>query len=384
MSLRIVAAVAGAVGGLVVGATVVAPQLTSALNAARTTEAAAETAPGATEADKPADAVVWRTASTLSLSAPHIARLADTLQADVSVLTGGELAIEVSAPGHLMAPQDTLKALSSGAVDAAILAPGHPESADAPADPALALLAGHPFGPGPIETMAWLNAGGGQDHLDALYADRGVHAIPCGLSAATNGGWFSESIETPEAFRDLRIRAGGLAAPVLQRLGANTSVLNANETQVALAADGLDAAVFPTPNPGGQSTVLDHAPVLYFPAWQQPSQVVVLGINTAAWDRLTLRSRAVLSRLCSGVMSTTLSESEATQYAVLRSLTAEGVLIRQFPSPVLDALRSAWSAVVDEIAADDPDFAAVWNDLQAFRENYAIGREIRTGDPLTQ
>jgi TRAP-type mannitol/chloroaromatic compound transport system substrate-binding protein len=394
MNARILAAVVGSLIGLIVGATVVAPHLTAALIDARGPAPSAEAAPAdaapTPDGGQPDEPVRWRAAATMAMTVPAVARVADALQTDAA--THGGLAVDVAPAGFLVPVADTLRAVASGAIDAAITAPGAVPAVTlkADADPesdrmsaALALFAGHPFGPGPVEMLAWLNSGGAA-RMNALYAPYGVRAIPCALSAAADGGWFRTPVDSIADLRAARVRADGLAADILRRIGAEPVAMNADETTLALNAGGLAGVVGRAPDPALDDALRRQVPHLYYPAWQQPSLLLVLAVNGSRWEALPPPARAAVESLCARLIAATLAESEAGQFERLKRLTADGADIRTWNADVLGALRAVWQGRAEDFAARDSDFRAVWSDLRAFRQDYAIWREIRTGAGMVE
>ncbi len=49
-----------------------------------------------------------------------------------------------------------------------------------------------------------------------------------------------------------------------------------------------------------------------------------------------------------------------------------GVIIKQWNPEMLAAFEGAWTEVVGELADGDEFFQEVWNDLQEYREGYAV------------
>lgn len=392
MNFRVLAALVGAIAGLIIGATVVAPRLTSALNAARTVSdppTVQETKPGT--ADESRNRVQWTIASSLAIPIPAAALIADGLQSNLIIASGGRLSATVSPPGFLVPVTDTMRAVASGAIDAAITVPGQHKagqpvnSADPDEDAmdaALALFGGYPFGPDPVETLAWMNAGG-TEHMNALYAPDGIHALPCGLTAAADGGWFRDPVVSPDDLIGRRVRASGFTAGVLRRLGAEPITMNADETQLALTAGGLDASVQIAPNPALSDTLSRATPIAYFPAWQRPATVIVLAINADKWSELTPAVRSALDGLCAQLVIKTLGETEATLFSALKALTADGADIRGMTPATMAALEAAWIDIVSDVADDSSSFRTVWSELQSFRQDYAIGKEIRAGHSVS-
>ena len=54
----------------------------------------------------------------------------------------------------------------------------------------------------------------------------------------------------------------------------------------------------------------------------------------------------------------------------MAALEAAGVQIHTWSPEILAELEAAWNKVAARMASDDPEFARVWESLQAFRKKY--------------
>jgi TRAP-type mannitol/chloroaromatic compound transport system substrate-binding protein len=99
-------------------------------------------------------------------------------------------------------------------------------------------------------------------------------------------------------------------------------------------------------------------------------------INNDKWDALSDQHKAQLEAVCGDSIRDSLAESEALQFAALKSLEEQGVTIHRWPQEILDELETAWQDVVAELSAEDADFKRVWESLSSFRANYKIWKEL--------
>ena len=115
----------------------------------------------------------------------------------------------------------------------------------------------------------------------------------------------------------------------------------------------------------------------YFPGWHQPSTLFELLVNKDRWDDLDEKAQNQIRVACLATITTNLAEGEATNYAAMvDNVENNGVTIKQWSPEILDAFEGAWNEVVAELAADDPFFQEVWNDLQEYREGYKVWTSI--------
>lgn len=206
----------------------------------------------------------------------------------VEQLSGGSLVIEVH--DRLVLDQDTFGALESGLVDAVWGSAGHHHRED----PALTIFGGFPFGPDPLGFTAWMQAGGGAEALEAIYARHRLKSLPCGVLPSEGGGWFVTPLVGPEDFDGLAMRSFGYGARVLRKLGAIPYELPANEIRPALETGLIDGAEFSLPSIDSEIGIADVAKHLYFPGWQQPATPLEVLMPERTWAALSDRHKAVL------------------------------------------------------------------------------------------
>lgn len=99
-------------------------------------------------------------------------------------------------------------------------------------------------------------------------------------------------------------------------------------------------------------------------------------ISKAKWDSMDDRQRGLIQTACKANVANQLAEGEAIQGKALAEMKAQGVNINQWDNEMLGTFKAAWEEVVAEEAAANPDFQAVWENMQAFRAEYAVWSEL--------
>lgn len=282
-----------------------------------------------------------------------------------------EIEIERYDPGKLVPTLEALDAVSNGSVDAAYATSGYWQGKLN----AASLFAAVPFGPEAGEFLGWILYDDGAKYWQQMYDDAGynVHAIPCGVIAPETSGWFKNEIKTVDDLKGLNMRFFGLGAKAMQKLGVSTSLLAGGDIFPALERGAIDATEFSMPRIDERLGFYKIAKYNYFPGWHQPSTLFELLVNGDVWDDLDETAQAQLETACYATITTNLAEGEATNYAAMvRNTEEHGVIIKEWSPEMLDAFQGAWNEVVDELAADDPFFQEVWNDLQEYRKGYKV------------
>ncbi len=160
--------------------------------------------------------VSWKLTSSFPKTLDLLYGGAEDFAKRVSQMTGGKFHIDVSAPGDPVPGLEALDAVQNGTVDACQTSLDYFYGKD----PAFAVPTAVPFGMNAREQAAYALEGGGNDLLNEFLSAYDVVALPAGNTGAQMGGFFRHEIKTAADFSGLKIRAGGLAGRVLQKLGA--------------------------------------------------------------------------------------------------------------------------------------------------------------------
>ena len=274
-------------------------------------------------------------------------------------------------PGKLVPTLEALDAVSSGSVDAAFATSGYWQGKIN----AASLFAAVPFGPEAGEFLGWILYDDGAKLWQEMYDTNGynVVATPCGVIAPETSGWFKKEINTLEDLKGLNMRFFGLGAKVMDKLGVSTSLLGASDIFPALERGAIDATEFSMPKIDARLGFHKIAKYNYFPGWHQPSTMFELLINKDVYEGLSDTAKNQIRVACLANITTNLAEGEATNYAAMVENTEKnGVIIKQWSPEILAAFEKNWNEVAAELAAGDPFFKKVWDDLQEYRKGYKV------------
>jgi len=316
--------------------------------------------------------VRWRMASAWSGSLPQLGSLGLRVGRKLWEVTDGGIEIKFFEPGELVPTSEMFNAVSSGSIDAAFSSPGYWGEKI----PALQLFSAVPFGPEASEYMAWMYFGGGRDLMQDIYDKHGIHSVLCGMNAPEASGWFRRAFTTVDDLKGLKMRATGLGAQVLRKVGVHTFPLQEGDIFTAFEMGDIDAAEFSMPAIDLKMGFYEMASHYYFPGWHQPTTFFDLMINKGKWDALPKIRRSQIETVCGDNVRQGLAEGEALQFTALKDLTARGVKIHRWPEAILTSLENAWRDVAAEQSSADSDFRRVFASLTAFRKNYAVWHEL--------
>lgn len=386
MQKVIVGSIIGMVIGILFGASVVAPRLTDAtlsrsdddgnvVVAEQIGQAPASTPPAETPPRAVGQAVAtirWNMVSAFPSSLPVLGALPQRLEQEIASVSNGDVSIIFHEPGTLAPAGELFEAVRSGAIDAAFTAPAFAVEQV----PALGLYGAVPFGPSPREMLSWLYVGDGLERMNAIYHDRGLYAVPCGVVTAEAAGWFRNKITNVDDLNGLRMRIDGLAARAAQKLGIETLSLDTSEVYGALKAGVIDAAESSLPSVDRALELQTVAEHYYFPGWHQRSTLLALVVRLEQWESLSISQQHQITAVCGDTVRASMAEGEARQFDALKEISGAGAKIERLPVDVLDALSNAWVSVVETESENDPEFRAVWSSLSDFRRDYDIWHEL--------
>ena len=237
--------------------------------------------------------------------------------------------------------------------------------------PASPLLGAVPFGMEPWEYSAWWYEGGGRQLAEELYTHHNMHPIYCGMTGPETAGWFREPIRTLDDIKGLKIRFAGLGGKVIERLGASVTMIPGGEIFQALEKGAIDASEFALPIVDQTLGFNRVAKYNYYPGWHQTFTASHLMVNMDVWNGLSGADKAMLEMGCTAGVIRNLSNSEATQGAIIAGFPDIGVSAETLPMPILRELEAVAREVIEEEAAADEDFANILKSQREFRANYS-------------
>ncbi len=295
----------------------------------------------------------------------QLTHIADELEA----ISGGNVELEIFEPGALVGALEILDAVSDGKVDAGYGASGF-WAGKLSAAP---LFCSIPFGPDTSEFISWLYHGNGMKLYQEMYDTSGfdVKVLVCALLPPETSGWFAKEIKSPDDLKDLKMRFFGLGGIVMGKLGVSVSVLPGGEIFPSLEKGVIDATEYSLPSIDESQGFHKLVNFNYFPGWHQQATTHELIINKRFWNSLTATQQAQIETACKSSIVHSIAYSESIQSAALKRNIERGVNVKTWSPEMLKLFESTWEEVAAEQSAKDPFFKKTWEDLKAFREDYA-------------
>jgi TRAP-type mannitol/chloroaromatic compound transport system substrate-binding protein len=310
----------------------------------------------------------WRMVTSWPKRLPGPGLSAERIAERIAALSGGRLQITVHAAGELVPAFEVLDAVGGGVAEMGHTASFYWQGKQ----PAAAYFTTVPFGLTPSEHVAWIEAGGGQQLWDELYAPFGAKPFMGGNTGVCMGGWFRRELRGLDDLRGLKIRSLGLGGEVYRRLGATAQTTPPGEILVSLQSGVLDAAEFVGPGTDISLGLYRVAPSYYGPGFNKPNGTGECLVALRAWEGLDAELRAIVAHACAAEATFALSEMERLNAEALAALTGRhGVTLREFPREVVAAARRVAADVLAEVAARGEAARRVHDSYAAFRERAA-------------
>ncbi len=370
-----IAAAAGTTGLLVGSCATGESTATDAQSEAAGEEEAASSSSGSATEEELTEAVAsdqalpeinWQMATSWPVALDTIFGGAQIVADRVAAMTGGRFVIEPRAAGEIAPGLEVLNVVEQGAVPI-----GHTASYYyVGKSPVTAFGTALPFGLTSRQQDAWLFEGGGMELLQEFYGERfGVIQFPAGNTGVQMGGWFNKEINSIADMEGLKMRIPGLGGQVMDKLGVSVQVLPGGEIFQALQTGAIDAAEWIGPYDDEKLGFQDVTSFYYYPGWWEPGPSLEIQINLNEWNNLPEIYQEIVKTAAFEANATMMARYDAKNPAALQSLLADSdVVLTPFPDDVMAAAEEASFELYDEFAANDSDFASIFEAWTAFRD----------------
>ena len=320
--------------------------------------------------------VTWRLTSSFPKSLDLLYGGAELFARQVRDITGGRFRIDVFPPGDIVPGLQALDAVQAGTVEACQTSLDY----DYGKDPAFAIPTAFPFGMNAREQTAYALDGGGIDLTNALLAEHGAIGYPAGNTGAQMGGFFRNEIKGAGDLAGLKIRAGGLAGRVLQKLGAVPQQTARSEVVAALQGGTLDGVTWVGPYDDARiddtGKLQKVAPYYYYPGWWRGGSMVHVVFNKAKHDALPDAFKAALRTAALSTHAQVLASYDAANPGALKKLVISGAELRAFPQDLLEAAFKAANEVYRDISDANPRFKTMLESAMAFRADQYLWWQV--------
>ena len=270
---------------------------------------------------------------------------------DVSVMSGGDLQIEIFFSAAVVPSAETFDAAKSGILDCDMTNGSYQTGKNAAFQFVADTMGGYDT---PLQYQAWVEQGGGREAINELYASHGLTFI-----GAHIGGQESLNSTTPiRGVDDLvnwKFRSPpGMESDIFANLGAKPIVMDFTEVMTALESgiiDGADASTLATNKNIGIYDIAKHTT---FPGFHSMSSDQ-LACNTNVWNSLTEQQRRIIEVAYKNVGLDVMISTLVLNGEALSQMDSLGVTIYDWSPEDRAKFRAAAQAAWKEWGAKTPE-----------------------------
>jgi TRAP-type mannitol/chloroaromatic compound transport system substrate-binding protein len=180
-------------------------------------------------------------------------------------------------------------------------------------------------------------------------------------------GWFRKEIKDVSDLNGLKIRIGGLAGAVIQKLGAVPQQIAGGDMYPALERGTIDAAEWIGPYDDEKLGLNKVAQYYYYPSWWKGCGMLHNFINLNKWNELPNTYKAIVRAASALANEWVLAKYDASNPAALKRLVASGAQLRPFSQAVMDASSKAANELCTDTSTKNADFKRIYDSMVAFR-----------------
>ncbi|GGH14322.1 ABC transporter substrate-binding protein [Alsobacter metallidurans] len=316
--------------------------------------------------------VRWRLTSSFPKSLDTIYGAAEVFAKLVAEATDNKFQIQVFAAGEIVPGLQAADAIQNGTVECCHTAPYYYVGKD----PTFAFGTAVPFGLNSRQQNAWFYHGGGMELLNDFFKKYNIVSLPGGNTGTQMGGWFRKEIKTPADLNGLKMRIGGLAGRVIQKLGAVPQQIAGGDIYPALEKGTIDAAEWVGPYDDEKLGFNKVAPYYYYPGWWEGGAALHFFINTEAWAKLPKNYQAIVTAAAGYANVDMQAKYDARNPAAVRRLVQSGAQLRPFSPDIMEACQKASVELYAEISKDNADFKKIHDAYMAFRNDEYLWFQI--------
>jgi TRAP-type mannitol/chloroaromatic compound transport system substrate-binding protein len=310
-------------------------------------------------------AIRWRVASSFPKALDTIYGAAEVFAKKVGEMSGGKFSVTTHPAGELVPPFGVVDAVQQGTVEVAHTAPYYFFGKDE----TFALDCAIPFGLNSRQMTAWMFEGNGMKLMREFYAGYNIVNFPCGNTGAQMGGWYRKEIKSVADLKGMKMRIGGFAGKVFERLGGVPQNIPGGEIYQALEKGTIDASEWVGPYDDQKLGFNKVAPHYYYPGWWEGGPQLSLYINDKAFNALSAENKAIVESAAAYAHIVMQARYDARNPAALKQLVATGTKLHRFPKDVMEAAFKESMALYGELNVKNPKWKKVYEDYNAFRRD---------------
>ncbi len=169
--------------------------------------------------------------------------------------------------------------------------------------------------------------------------------------------------------KGVKMRVGGFAGKVMERLGLVPQQLAGGDIYPALEKGTIDAAEWVGPYDDEKLGFYKVAPYYYAPGWWEAGANFSFYVNIKDWEKLPKEYQAAFEVASYEAHVRMQAEYDAKNPAALARLLKNGVKLRTFSKEIMDGCYKAAQDVMTEEAAKNAKFRTIYEPWKRFRND---------------
>ena len=314
----------------------------------------------------------WKMVTSWPKNFPGLGVGAENLANLINILSNNRIKIKVFGSNELIPPLEVFDFVSKGGAEL-----GHSGAYYWKGkNPGCQFFSSVPFGLNAQEMNAWLYYGGGLKLWEKLYGTFNLIPRPAGNTGTQMGGWFNKEIKSLSDLQGLKMRIPGLGGEVLSRAGGVPVTLAGSEIFTALQTGTIDATEWVGPYNDRAFGLYKAAKYYYFPGWHEPGPTIECLVNKTAYNSLPQDLQFIVDTACKAINIDMLSDYTAKNNLALQYLKSKNIVIKEFPSEIMNKLRYISKQVMKEISTHDSITKEIYVSYNNFQKNVSPWTEI--------
>jgi len=307
----------------------------------------------------------WRMTTVWGKNFPVFGEAANKLSEWVETMSNGRFKIKIFGSGELVPGLESFDTTSSGTTEMGAGASYYWQGKT----PSAAFFAAVPFGMNGQQMLSWL-IGGKQEGYNLwkeVYKPFNLVPFLAGNTGVQMGGWFNKEINSVSDLKGLKMRIPGLAGKALEKAGGAAINVAPGELYTNLERGVIDATEWVGPYHDHKLGLNKVAKYYYTPGWHEPGTQLEFFANAEAHAKLPKDLQEILWTATLRVQAWVLAEFDAQNGDYLDKLKSEGTQVKEFPLPVLKALKGYTEESINELVGSDALANKVYKSYNAFR-----------------
>src|SRR5205809_51414 len=174
----------------------------------------------------------------------------------------------------------------------------------------------------------------------------------------------------------VKMRIGGIAGQVLQKVGVVPQQLAGGDIYPALEKGTIDAAEWVGPYDDEKLGFAKVAKYYYYPGFWEGGPMVHAFANLEKYNALPKNYQAVLDNACAHANTWMNARYDMQNPTALKRLVAGGTQLRPFTNEVLEACLKSTNELWSEISGKNADFKKSIDAMQAYRSDQYLWWQV--------